>query len=72
MLDPEIARRILELALPEATQYRMHALLEKAKAGVLTPAERREAESYEQFGNSLSILKARARAYLNDNPAPPQ
>ena len=42
----------------------MHELLEKAKAGTLTRAERIQAENYERVGHFLSILKSKARISL--------
>jgi hypothetical protein len=48
----------------------MHELLDKAKAGTLTAADKEDAESYERVGHLLSILKAKARVSLQTPPGP--
>jgi hypothetical protein len=63
-LPPDLARLILQWEFPEADRRRMHVLLDKAKEGTLTAAEKREAETYERVGHFLSLLKSKARVAL--------
>lgn len=63
-LPQETARAILDITFPENDKERMHALLEKAKAGTLTSDEQADAESYERVGALLSTLKSKARQVL--------
>lgn len=63
-LPPPLVRLILQWDFSQKDKRRMHELLEKAKAGTLTRAERIQAENYERVGHFLSILKSKARISL--------
>ncbi|MBI1902138.1 MAG: hypothetical protein HYS13_13640 [Planctomycetia bacterium] len=63
-LAPQLARLILRWEFSDEDMQRMHDLLERAKAGRLTRAQRAEAENYERVGHFLSLLKSKARASL--------
>lgn len=69
-LTAPVARDILKLHFPETDLQRMEDLLDKAKAGVLSEAERLEAENYERVGALLSILKSKARKVLKRSRSP--
>jgi hypothetical protein len=66
-----VARFILQWQFTESDRQRMHALLEKAKAGTITAQERAEADSYERVGHLLSMLKAKAKSSLRDSSDAP-
>lgn len=59
------ARALLKLQFPQSDQRRMDELAMKARAGLLTPAEDEEAETYEQIGCLLDILHSQARRALD-------
>jgi hypothetical protein len=61
---PDVARLILRWEFGDADRHRMQQLLEKAKQGTLTHAEKAQAEAYEKVGHLLSTLKAKARMSL--------
>ena len=65
-LPATLARLILRWKFPEEDEARMHELLEKAKAGIITRSEQAEAQTYERVGHLLSILKSQARLSLKD------
>ncbi|MCI0380314.1 MAG: hypothetical protein L0215_22245 [Gemmataceae bacterium] len=51
VLPAAVAEMVLRWKYPEKDQKRMHNFLTKAKAGSLTPSERKAAESYERVGH---------------------
>ena len=63
-LPAKVARMVLQWRFSEEDRSRMRELIEKAKTGKLTRAEKTEAESYERVGHLLSILKSKARKSL--------
>ena len=58
---PEVARRLVELRVDEATQTRIDELADKCTEGELTPEERSEYESYVHAIDMISLLQAKAR-----------
>jgi hypothetical protein len=58
------AEAILEMGFNETDGERMTALLEKAKAGVLTNEESEALEHYRHIGKLLELMKSRARCSL--------
>ncbi len=66
--NPEIpsplARMILKWQFPESDRRRMHDLLDKAKRGALSDAEKEQANRYERVGHLISILKSKSRQSL--------
>jgi hypothetical protein len=65
---PEEANRILALRVSDETQRRIDELADKCNEGVLTPDERAEYEGFVAFFNYTTVLQAKARTYLKDNP----
>jgi hypothetical protein len=63
-LPVQVARLFLRWKFSEADRQRMTDLVQKAKAGKLTRAEKAAAENYERVGHLLSILKSKARLSL--------
>lgn len=63
-MSPETAESILGFSIPDSERARMKALLAKAKAGKLTREESLDLDEYERAGNTLSVLKAKARRIL--------
>jgi hypothetical protein len=63
-MTPETAKAILGLSIPESERSRMKELLAKAKAGKLSREESLDLDEYERAGNTLSVLKAKARRIL--------
>ena len=70
---PELTQQTAEmlLALDFATEDRdrMNHLAAKAGDGALTEDEQREIDAYERVGHILSLLKSKARVWLDSNPA---
>lgn len=53
------AQRVLTFRLSDDKQARLDDLLEKNRAGTLTPAESIELDVYERFEHLVRLLKAR-------------
>jgi hypothetical protein len=68
MFTPEEAKRILALRVSDETQRRIDVLADKCNEGMLTPDERAEYECYVSFFNYMTLLQAKARTYLKNNP----
>ena len=68
-LTPEAARSLLDLRAPAAAQARIEELADRCTAGVLTPDEASEYDSYLAAGNLIAVLQAKARALLAKTPA---
>ncbi len=65
---PEAAARVLLRArLPDADMQRMVQLGERAQSGLLTLAERREAEAYDRVGLLIELLQSKARLSLKQH-----
>lgn len=58
------ARRIVELDFSDAEKQRMHELAERNRAGTLATGEEEELDDYCRVGNTLALLKSRARQVL--------
>jgi hypothetical protein len=63
------AHALLDLRADAQAQARIAELAEKCTAGQLTPAERREYETYVHVGNLIAILQAKARLLLKQQAA---
>ena len=61
-------KEILELRPSEALQKRVQELLEKSRAGALTPPEEEEFESYQYLEHLVRIAKTTARQKLGLQP----
>jgi uncharacterized protein (DUF2236 family) len=65
-LSPEAARSILKLEFDSQDRDRMHQLVSKAQAGLLTDADAAELESYRRVGRLLDLMRSKARRSLAD------
>jgi hypothetical protein len=63
-MTPDTAKTILGLSIPDEERARMKALLAKSKAGTLSREEALDLDECERAGNTLSVLKAKARRIL--------
>jgi hypothetical protein len=63
-LNPEAARRLVQLRLDAKTQARIDRLARKCNEGKLTPKERSEYETYVFAIDFVAILQTKARALL--------
>lgn len=50
--------------LPADLQTRAHQLLERNRAGILTPDERQELDDFSQIDHLMTLVKAKARLKL--------
>jgi hypothetical protein len=66
---PQVARRLAELRADAKTQSRLGFLAARANEGQLTPEEENEYKQSIDAIDVLSILQAKARAYLREHPA---
>jgi hypothetical protein len=71
MLEPvtrafsrDVAQALANLQASIAAQSRIAELAEKCNEGALTPAEQTEYETYVQTLDLISVLQAKARAWL--------
>jgi hypothetical protein len=58
------AQTLLGLDFQPTDRERMDALAVKARAGTLSPRERREAESFNRVAHLLALLQSKARQSL--------
>jgi hypothetical protein len=63
-ISPATARKFLDLAFTPAHQQQVDALLQKAREGSLTPAERADLDEFIRVADLLAILHSRARQAL--------
>ena len=63
-LDAESARRVVDLQIDPPVQERIGALAERANEGTLGDSERSEYEALINAADFISILKLKARLYL--------
>ena len=64
VLDPDVARAILRLDFDSKDRARMNRLAAKNRDGKLTPAEDQEFDDHIRVGQTLGILKSKARRSL--------
>ncbi|HJZ89305.1 MAG TPA: hypothetical protein VKE40_00435 [Gemmataceae bacterium] len=67
-LNPESARRLLDLKADPKVQARVEYLAARSTDGSLTPDERDEYRTYVSFGTFVAILKSQARQLLANTP----
>ncbi len=67
-LNPEAARRLLDIRADRKTQAVVDRLAAKCNEGRLSEAERAEYESYVVASGVLAVLQAKARAALARRP----
>ena len=70
-LTPEVARKLVEMQAGPAVIARVEVLADKCNEGTLTPEERAEYESYVQVNQVMTMLKARARKFLQSTVVRP-
>jgi hypothetical protein len=63
-LSATAARALLQIRFSSREDEHMGALLEKARAGSLTPSEEKEMDTYELASSVLGILHSKARQAL--------
>ena len=68
-LTPEVARKLVDMQAGPAVIARVEELADKCNEGTLTPEERAEYESYVQVNHVMTMLKARARKFLQSTAA---
>ena len=69
-LTKQTAKMLLTLDFPPEDRERMNHLAAKAADGELTADEQREIDAYERVGHILSLLKSKARVWLDSNQLP--
>jgi hypothetical protein len=67
VLSPDAASAILRLDFDARDRARMNRLAAKNRDGKLTPVEDEELENYIRVGQTLGILKSKARRSLKPN-----
>ena len=68
-LTPEVARKLVDLQVSETVLARVEELADKCNEGTLTPDEHAEYESYVHVNHVMTMLKAKARKFLQSGPA---
>lgn len=68
-LTPEVARKLVDLQASEPVMARVEELADKCNEGTLTPDERAEYESYVHVNHVMTMLKAKARKFLQSTAA---
>jgi len=68
-LTPEAAKRIAAFQAAPATQSHLDELAGKANEGLLSADEQAEYDRYRSVFHFVTILQAKARAYLKQHPA---
>jgi hypothetical protein len=66
-LDIASARRVVDLQVAQPVQERIDALAERANEGALSDSERSEYEALINAADFISILKLKAREYLDSS-----
>ena len=69
-LTREAAQTFLQFDFNSADRRRMEDLAQKASAGALTPAERRDAETYNRVAHLLALLQSKAHQSLRARKKP--
>ncbi len=65
-LNPEVARRIVDLRAPTEFQERLDRLAEACNEGSLNPEEEAEYQVYIHAIELISLLQAKARSILDE------
>jgi uncharacterized protein YnzC (UPF0291/DUF896 family) len=68
-LTPEVAQKLVNLQANETVLARVEELADKCNEGTLTHDERAEYESYVQVNHVMTMLKAKARKFLQATTA---
>jgi hypothetical protein len=66
-LTRQTAEMLLTLDFPPEDRERMNYLAARAGDGELTDEEHREIDAYERVGHILSLLKSKARGWLDSS-----
>ena len=67
-LSREAARDILRFEFSKADLRRMNQLAEKNRCGAITAKEERDLDNYIRVGQTIGILKSKARQTLRRKP----
>jgi hypothetical protein len=65
------ARAFLKLDFDDRDRERMHALLEKARAGTATHAELDEMDDYDRIAHLLGMIRSKARRVMKKRRVAP-
>ena len=68
-LTPEVARRLVELRADAVTQARIDELADKCNEGELSQEEHEEYRTYVAAIDFVTILQAKARTVIEQNPS---
>jgi hypothetical protein len=68
-LSPDAARSILQIEFSEADQARVRELAARSSAGVMTPQEAAEYDSFLAADDVLSLWQSKARRSLQNHPS---
>jgi hypothetical protein len=66
-MNPQDARRALELGFTADQQARVAQLVAMLNAGNITPQEREELEQFNATNHQLTLLKSKARQILRNS-----
>jgi len=69
-LTPDVAAKLVALRADAETQARVDELAEKANEGTLSTEERTEYDRYREAFHFVTILQAKARKLLTEQPTP--
>ena len=67
-LTPDVAAKLVALRADAQTQARVDELAEKANEGTLSTEERTEYDRYREAFHFVTILQAKARKLLTEQP----
>ncbi len=67
-LTPDVAAKLVALRADDETQARVDALAEKANEGTMSVVEREEYDRYRDAFHFMTILQAKARKLLKQEP----
>lgn len=69
-IDSHVAKYLLSLDFQPDDVERMNLLGARSRAGLLSPDEEAELDSYLHVGNLLTIVQSKARVYLKTQEGP--
>jgi hypothetical protein len=69
-LTPDVAAKLVALRADPQTQARVDELADKANEGTLSTEERTEYDLYREVFHFVTILQAKARRLLTEQPTP--
>jgi hypothetical protein len=63
-MSAEVARYFLDLQLSDTDRQALDQLAEKARSGVLSPAEQADLDEYRRVGRLVELMKVKAQVAL--------